>query len=87
MKLKAAEDLAAAILAEATATAEIIHFGNDAEAAGWRKAVEAFDGNGGEYARWVMLRKLAPSYRSIMVNTADSPLMDVFEGYKKEAGQ
>ena len=86
-ELKAAEDLAAAILAEATATAEIIHFGNDAEAAGWRKAVEAFDGNGGEYARWVMLRKLAPSYRSIMVNTADSPLMDVFEGYKKEAGQ
>ena len=56
-------------------------FDNQAEAAGWKKAVEAFSGDGDEYARWVMLKKLAPSFRRIMVNTADSPMMEIFKSY------
>tara|TARA_R110002072_G_scaffold30361_1_gene94851 strand:+ start:34 stop:255 length:222 start_codon:yes stop_codon:yes gene_type:complete len=46
--------------------------------------VEAYDGDGDEYARWVMLRKLAPSYRQMMVNTADSSLMNIFNEFNSE---
>ncbi len=81
-ELRAAEDLAAAISARGKADAEVIHFNNQAEAAGWKKAVTAFGGSGDRYARWVMLNKLAPSFRSMMVNTADSPLMDIFRQYE-----
>ena len=38
--------------------------------------------NDGEaYARYVLYQKLAPGYRSIMTNTADSPLMEVFRNF------
>jgi regulator of protease activity HflC (stomatin/prohibitin superfamily) len=78
VELAAAEDQAGAITARGKAAAEVIAFQNDAEAAGWRKSVEAYDGNGDQYARWVMLKKMAPAFRQMMVNTADSPLMDIF---------
>ena len=32
------------------------------------------------FARYVLYQKLAPGFRSIMTNTADSPLMEVFKG-------
>jgi len=86
LELKAAEDLAAAALARGAADAKVVEFNNEAEAAGWRKAVEAFGGNGEEYARWVMYRKLAPAFRSMMVNTADSPLMEIFRQYERSSG-
>jgi regulator of protease activity HflC (stomatin/prohibitin superfamily) len=79
---QAAEDQAAAILARGEGQAEVIQFDNQAEAAGWKKAVAAFSGDGDEYARWVMLKKLAPSFRRMMVNTADSPLMEIFRSYE-----
>jgi hypothetical protein len=85
LELKAAEDLAAATVARGTADAKVVEFNNEAEAAGWRKAVEAFDGDGEEFARWVMYRKLAPAFRSMMVNTADSPIMDIFQQYERQA--
>ena len=47
------------------------------------KAVEAFGGSGDEYARWTMLRKLAPAFRSMMVNTHDNPIMDIFRQYEQ----
>ncbi|KAA1260525.1 SPFH domain / Band 7 family protein [Rubripirellula obstinata] len=78
VELMAAEDQAGAITARGEAAAEVIKFQNDAEAAGWRKSVEAYDGDGDQYARWVMLKKMAPAFRQMMVNTADSPLMDIF---------
>jgi len=81
--LKAAEDLAAAVTARGAAEAKVIEFENASEAAGWKKAVKAFGGSGDEYARWVMLKKLAPSFRQMMVNTADSPLMDIFKQYSE----
>lgn len=81
VELEAAIDQAGAITAKGEAEAEVIKFGNEAEAAGWAKAVEAYDGDGNEYARWVMLRKMAPSFRQMMVNTADSPLMDIFNEF------
>jgi regulator of protease activity HflC (stomatin/prohibitin superfamily) len=85
LELQAATDLAAATVARGTADAKVVEFDNEAEAAGWRKAVQAFDGNGEEYARWVMYRKLAPAFRSMMVNTSDSPIMDIFRQYQRGA--
>lgn len=41
--------------------------------------MEAFSGNGMQYAQFVMFEKMASAYRQIMVNTADSPIMRVFE--------
>ena len=79
LKLDAAKDEAAAILARAKAKAEVIGFENEADAAGWRRAVEAFDGNGREYAQYEMYQKLAAAYRRIVVNTADSPIMRMFD--------
>lgn len=81
-QLQAAEDQAAATVAIGTAEAEVIQFDNEAEAAGWRRSVEAFGGEGDEFARWVLLKKIAPAFRSMMVNTADSPLMDLFNTYQ-----
>lgn len=84
LELQAATDLAAATLARGTADAKVIEFQNEAEAAGWKKAVAAFGNNGDEYARWTLLRKLAPAYRNMMVNTNDSPIMDIFRQYEQQ---
>lgn len=81
--LQAATDVAAATIARGAADAKVVEFNNEASAAGWRKAVEAFDGNGEEYARMVMMKKLAPAFRSVMVNTADSPIMEIFKQYQQ----
>jgi len=88
-QLKAAQDQAAATRARGNAAAEVIRFDNEAEAAGWRRAVESFGGDGQQFARWVMLKKIAPAFRQMMINTADSPIMDIFETYQqdKAAGQ
>ena len=80
--LEAAKDKAAAVLARKRAEAGIVDFQNQAEAAGWKKAVEAFGGDGEAYAKYVLYQKLAPAFRSIMTNTADSPLMDIFKGFQ-----
>jgi regulator of protease activity HflC (stomatin/prohibitin superfamily) len=78
-KLEAAKDEAEAIISRATAKAAVIGFENEADAAGWKKSVEALGNDGEAYARYVLYKKLAPGYRSIMTNTADSPLMEVFK--------
>jgi regulator of protease activity HflC (stomatin/prohibitin superfamily) len=80
-KLLAAKDLAAAIMAKGKADANVIDFANQAEAAGWQKSVAAFGGNGNEFARWTLYKKLAPTFRSMMINTENSPLMDVFRTF------
>lgn len=82
-ELKAAQDKAAAVLALGKASADVVRFQNQAEAAGWKNAVEALGGDGFEFARWTFLKKLSPSFRSLMVNTADSPMMDIFANYSK----
>ena len=87
VELAAAEDQALAITARGEAAAEVINFENAAEAAGWQKSVEAYQGDGDEFARWVMLKKIAPSYQRLMVNTADSPLMDIFTEYNQPAAE
>lgn len=81
LALEAAKDKAEALLAGKRAEAEAIRFQNEAEAAGWKRAVEALDGDGNAYARLVLYQKLAPGFRSIMSNTADSPLMRVFDNF------
>ncbi len=85
-ELAAAEDQAQAVMALGQADADVIGFENEAEAAGWARAVEAYGGSGDEYARWVMLKKMAPSFRRMMVNTADSPLMDIFSEFNNVDG-
>ena len=85
LKLEAAQDEAAAIEARGKADAEVIRFQNEAEAAGWVKAVSAFNGEGDSYAQYVLFQKLAPSYRQLMANTADSPIMKIFEMFVTEA--
>lgn len=88
-KLDASIDEAAAIEARGKAAADVVRFDNEAEAAGWKKAVDAFDGEGSGYAQYVMFQKLSPSFRRIMVNTADSPIMKIFESFSdtQSAGQ
>jgi hypothetical protein len=80
-ELTAAQDMAAAELSRGNAAAEVIKFQNEAEAAGWRKSVDAFSGSADLFARWTMLKKLAPAFRQIVVNTADSPLMELFQEF------
>ncbi len=80
-KLLAAKDLASAVMAKGKAEADVIRFANEAEAAGWQKAIAAFSGNGDEFARWTLFRKIAPAYRSMTINTADSPLTDIFRSF------
>jgi hypothetical protein len=84
--LEAAEDKAEAILARKGAEAGVIGFENKADAAGWKRAVEALGGDGDAFARYVLYQKLAPGFRSIMTNTADSPLMEVFRTFAQSAG-
>lgn len=85
LKLEAAQDEAEAITARGRATADVIGYENKADAAGWKRAVEAFDGNGNEYAQFVLYQKLASAYRRIMVNTADSPIMRMFEAISEDS--
>lgn len=82
--LAAAQDQAAAIMSRKKAEAGIIEFKNQAESAGWKRAVEAM-GSGEEYARFVLYQKLAPGFRSIMTNTANSPLMEIFNAFQPQA--
>jgi hypothetical protein len=80
-ELLASKDMADAILAEKHSEAAIINFANEASAAGWKAAVRAFNGDGRAYARYVLYQKLAPGFKSIMTNTADSPLMRMFDNF------
>ena len=86
LTLEAAKDEAAAIATRGKAAAEVIRLTNAAEAAGWKQAVEAFGGSGGLYAQYVLYQKMSGAYRSMMINTADSPIMKVFEAFNKPAG-
>lgn len=83
LKLDAAKDEAAAIVATGEGASEVIKQQNEAEAAGWKASVKAFDGNGAQYAQYVLFQKLSAAYRKIMVNTADSPIMKIFDSFNE----
>ncbi|MFO0947926.1 MAG: SPFH domain-containing protein [Planctomycetota bacterium] len=80
--LEAAKDQAQAILARGKAESQVIRLNNEAEVSGLRASVEAFAGNGFLFAQQVLLQRLAPSYKQIMANTSDSPIMKVFEQFQ-----
>ncbi|MBI3863659.1 MAG: band 7 protein [Planctomycetia bacterium] len=80
-RLAATKDEAAAIASKGKGAAEVVEFKNKAEAAGWERSVDAFDGSGSLFAQYVLFQKIASSYRSIMVNTADSPIMKIFDSF------
>ena len=83
-KLEAAKDLAAATLAKGKADADVVRFQNEAQAAGWQKSIEAFGGDGVEFARYTLLKKIAPAFKAMMVNTENSALMDVFKSFQSD---
>jgi regulator of protease activity HflC (stomatin/prohibitin superfamily) len=80
-KLEAAKDEAAATVSRGKAAAEVVHFQNEAEAAGWKQSVNAFGGEGAAFARYTLYKKMAVAYREIMVNTKDSPIMQIFQSF------
>lgn len=80
-RLAATKDEAAAIKSKGEGAAEVVEFKNKAEAAGWERSVAAFEGSGDLFAQFVLYEKIASAYRSIMVNTADSPIMKIFESF------
>ena len=82
LKLEAAKDQAEAILSLGEGAAEVLMFKNEAEAAGWKRSVTAFDGSGAKFAQNVLYQKISAAYREVMVNTADSPLMKIFETFQ-----
>ncbi len=84
--LEAAKDQAAALLARAKADAGVIVFQNVAEAAGWKTAVDALGGDGNAYAKYIMMERLAPAFTRIMANSADTPLMTVFNDVVESQG-
>jgi uncharacterized membrane protein YqiK len=86
LKLEASLDEAKAIAARGQAAADVVRFDNEAEAAGWQKAVQAFSGNGQAYARYVLYQKLSGAWRRMMVNTADSPMMKILEAFTEDSG-
>ena len=68
-RLEAARDDAEAIKARKEAEAKVIVLQLEAEAEGWKQSVAALGGDGMAYARNLLYAKLAPAYRSVMVNT------------------
>jgi regulator of protease activity HflC (stomatin/prohibitin superfamily) len=81
-ELVAAKDQAIAMMAEKTAEAAVVDYENEALAAGWKRSVHALGGDGQSLATYELYKKIAPAYHTIMANTADSPLMQVFEGFE-----
>lgn len=81
LKLDAAKDEAAAMIAKGEGESEVIRLDNAADAAGWKRSVEAFGNQGAQYAQYVLFQKLSAAYRKIMVNTADSPIMKIFDSF------
>lgn len=86
-RLDATKDEAAAIASKGQGAAEVIEFKNQAEAAGWKRSVEAFEGSGNQFAQYVLYQKIASAYRSMMINTADSPIMRIFESFNGAGGR
>jgi regulator of protease activity HflC (stomatin/prohibitin superfamily) len=81
-QFEAAKDKASAIVAKATAEADVIRFNNKAELAGLAARVSAFDGDGAALARNSLIGKLAPSFHTILTNS-DGPLMDLFSQFSQ----
>jgi regulator of protease activity HflC (stomatin/prohibitin superfamily) len=85
--LAAAKDQADAILSRAKAEAAVVNFKNEADAAGWKKSVQALGNNGQRYADYILYQKLAPGFQNIMTNTADSKFMQWFESFGQQSPQ
>lgn len=86
LKLDASLDESQAIAARGQAAADVVRFDNEAEAAGWQTAVQAFSGDGRAYARYVLYQKLSTAWRRMMVNTADSPMMKILDSFTELSG-
>lgn len=87
LKLEASLDESRAIEARGKAAADVVRFDNEAEAAGWQTAVQAFSGDGQAYARYVLYQKLSSAWQRMMVNTADSPMMKILDSFTEPIGR
>jgi regulator of protease activity HflC (stomatin/prohibitin superfamily) len=68
LRLQAANDLAAKKVAAGEATAAVIRFKNEAQAAGVQASTAAF-GGGDKYAQYLLTQRFAPAIKSIWSNT------------------
>lgn len=86
VRLEAAKDHAAKILAEGTAAAEVTVMKNKAEAEAVKAKVLAF-GDGSKYAEWQLIMKMSPGITRILSNTEGS-FARLFERFssQKEGG-
>ncbi len=79
IKLEAAKDKAAAILAQGQAEAAVTVMGHKAEAEGIAAKVNAFE-TGEKYAEYMLILKLSPGIRQILSNT-EGPFAKLFERF------
>jgi regulator of protease activity HflC (stomatin/prohibitin superfamily) len=77
LQLDAAQNVAAATVAQGKAKADVIVFKNAAEAMGLKNAATAF-GGGHTYVRYLLNQKLAPSFSYILSNT-DGPFAEMLK--------
>ncbi|HAV30778.1 MAG TPA: hypothetical protein DCX79_02110 [Planctomycetaceae bacterium] len=49
--------------------------------------MQAFDGDGQAFARYVLYQKLSTAWRRMMVNTADSPMMKILDSFTEPAAR
>ena len=78
-RLEAAQDKAAATVSQGKAAADVIRLQNEAEISGVKASVAAYDGNGYLFAQQVLWERIAPACRNIMTNSADSPILRIFD--------
>jgi len=76
----AAKDQASAILARQKAEAGFWTF-KTPRMPRVGKRQSSIGGDGEAYARFVLYQKLGPAFQNIMINTADSPLMEIFRNF------
>ncbi len=81
IKLEAAKDRAAKILAVGQAQADVTVMKHQAEAEAVRAKINAF-GTGQKYAEYQMITKFAPAVRRVLSNT-DGLFADLFERFSK----
>ncbi|MGE3181886.1 MAG: SPFH domain-containing protein [Phycisphaerae bacterium] len=82
LKLEAARQQAAAIIARGKATAEVTRLKYEAEAKPLKEAISSF-GGGEAYAQFFFYQKLGPALKSILAST-DGPFADIFRALSKE---
>ena len=84
LEMAAAEEQAAAITAKAKGGQAVVRATNEAEAAVLAQQAQAFN-SGEEYARYLLLKKLAPSIDSVLTNDDPNGLGGIFGNFNNKS--